>query len=158
VTEPRDTTVDDESAIATLNGLVETCKDGERGFGTAAAAVNDVNLKRLFDSYARQRGEFARELQREVRRLGGDPERAGHVAGALHRGWINFKAAVSGKDDGAVLDECERGEDMAVRSYREALERGLPADVRLTVERQFMQVKDAHDHVRTLETIYGHKA
>jgi uncharacterized protein (TIGR02284 family) len=154
----KDSTRSDHNDVtATLNGLVETCKDGAQGFRTAADGVEDPGLRRLFASYAEQRAQFATELEGLVARLGGDPADHGHVAGALHRGWINLKAAITGKDDGAVISECERGEDFAKERYKKALDTQLPADVRATVERQYMQVQQAHDHVRSLEQSYTRK-
>jgi uncharacterized protein (TIGR02284 family) len=148
----------DADAAKILNDLIETCKDGENGFGSAADGVEDPTLKRLFESYSQQRGDFASELQAELRRAGKEPADTGHVAGALHRGWINLKAAVTGRDEAAIISECERGEDFAVNSYREALEKSLPTDLRAIVERQFLQVKEAHDHIRSLERAHEKKA
>jgi uncharacterized protein (TIGR02284 family) len=155
--ENRTTQTDRDDVISTLNGLVETCKDGANGFRTAADGVEDASLKRLFSSYAEQRSQFASELERLVTSLGGDPADTGHIAGAVHRGWINLKAAITGKDDGAVMSEAERGEDFAKDRYQAALEKTLPTDVRAAVERQYMQVKEAHDHVRSLERTYSRK-
>jgi uncharacterized protein (TIGR02284 family) len=91
-------------------------------------------------------------LQAEVRRLGGDPEQTGSVAATLHRGWINLKSAMTGEDETAVLAECERGEDSAVSNYQSALATDdLPADVRAVIERQYVQVQEAHDRIRNLE-------
>ena len=149
--------MDRDDVVSTLNGLIETCKDGANGFRTAADGVEDASLKRLFSSFAEQRAQFAVELERVVTGLGGDPADTGHIAGAVHRGWINLKAAVTGKDDGAVISEAERGEDFAKERYQAALEKTLPADVRAAVERQYMQVKEAHDHVRSLERTYSRK-
>ena len=140
-----------EEVISTLNNLIETCRDGQQGFQTAAAAVERGDLKQLFHTYSQQRAGFVGQLQDEVRRLGGDPENAGSVAATLHRGWIDLKAAVTGRDDAAILAECERGEDSAVANYRDALGVDLPANVRSIVERQFGEVKEAHDRVRSLE-------
>ena len=69
----------------------------------------------------------------------------------VHRGWINIKSAVTGEDEAAVISECERGEDSAVEAYEEALETDLPNDVKVIVSRQFSQVKEAHDRIRSLE-------
>jgi uncharacterized protein (TIGR02284 family) len=149
--------MDRDDVVSTLNGLIETCKDGANGFRTAADGVEDASLKRLFSSFAEQRAQFAVELERVVTSLGGDPADTGHIAGAVHRGWINLKAAITGKDDGAVISEAERGEDFAKERYQAALEKTLPADVRAAVERQYMQVKEAHDHVRSLERTYSRK-
>lgn len=144
-----------EEVITTLNNLIETCKDGQDGFQTAAGGVTDSDLKTLFHTYAQQRAQFAGELQDEVRRLGGDPEHEGSVAAALHRGWINIKSAVTGQDESAIINECERGEDSAVSNYQEALDRDLPANIRAIVERQFRDVKEAHDRVRALKRASG---
>jgi uncharacterized protein (TIGR02284 family) len=137
--------------ISTLNNLIETCRDGQNGFQTASEGVTNSELKTLFLGYSQQRAQFAGELQSEVRRLGGDPENTGSVAASLHRGWINIKSAVTGKDEAAVIAECERGEDSAVRNYKDALAENLPENIRAIVQSQYTQVQEAHDRVRSLE-------
>lgn len=139
-----------DDAVSTLNNLIETLKDGENGFRTAAEGVTNPEYKSLFNSYAQQRAQFASELQSEVRALGGDPEQTGSVLANLHRGWINIKSAVTGQDEGAVLAECERGEDSAVNNYQDAMKQSLPASVQQIVQRQYTQVKEAHDRIRAL--------
>jgi uncharacterized protein (TIGR02284 family) len=143
--------MDTDKTISTLNGLIETLKDGEQGFKTAAEAVKESHLKSLFQQYSRQRTEMARELQSEVRRLGGDPEKAGSMAGAAHRGWMNIKSAVSGNDDQSIIAEAERGEDSAKKMYEQALDQPLPPQTLALVREQSMKVHDAHDRVRALE-------
>jgi uncharacterized protein (TIGR02284 family) len=137
-----------------LNDLLETLRDGEQGFKAAADGVDDAEIKRLFLSLSSQRAEFATELEAELARLGHEPAEHGHAAAAMHRGWINLRSAVAGKDEGPIVSEAERGEDYAVKKFREALQRGLPAEVQTIVERQFIQIQDAHDHVRTLERAF----
>ena len=148
---------DNSDVIAILNGLIETCKDGEKGFRTAAEGITNGDLATLFLNYPKQRASFAAELQAEVSRLGGDPETGGTAIGAVHRGWIDIKSAVAGKDEGAVIAEAERGEDHAVKEYRQALEKNLPTGVQTIVENQYIHVRDAHDHVRALERIHNQK-
>jgi uncharacterized protein (TIGR02284 family) len=150
--------MDYDNAISTLNNLIETCKDGENGFRTAADGVKNGELKTLFNLYAQQRAQFAAELQAEVRTFGGDPENTGSAIASLHRGWINIKSTVTGEDEGAIITECERGEDSAAKNYQEALEEDLPVNVRSIIERQFTQVKEAHDRIRALERANSAKA
>ena len=142
---------DNDAVISTLNNLIETCKDGQNGFQTASEGVKNSELKTLFLGYSQQRAGFAGELQNEVQRLGGDPENTGSVAATLHRGWINIKSTVTGEDEGAVIAECERGEDSAVRNYKDALAGNLPENIRSIVQSQYTQVQEAHDRIRTLE-------
>ncbi len=141
--------------ISWLNDLIETCKDAEQGFRDAADAVARQDLRELFNEYARQRSQFASELQNQVIRLGGDPEKTGSVSGSFHRGWINLKAAITGKDEHAILSEAERGEDAAVKNYQEALAQDLPDDLRSVVEKQYRQVLDAHNRIRSLRDATG---
>src|SRR5215218_1960453 len=142
--------VDNDSVISTLNGLIETCKDGQNGFQEAAEGVERSDLKSLFYEFSQQRAQFAGELQSLVQSLGGDPENTGSMAAALHRGWINIKSAVTGKDEAAILNECERGEDSAKDTYKEALKQSLPANVMETVQTQYVAVQSAHDRVKAL--------
>jgi uncharacterized protein (TIGR02284 family) len=144
-----------DPAGSTLNQLIQTCKDGEQGFRAAAGAVDDGNLQRLLESYSQQRSEFAAELQSEVQRLAQDPASSGHAAAALHRGWMDIKAVVTGRDEAAIIAECERGEDLAVQAYEEALTSALPPDLRAVVERQLGHIKEAHDQIRSLEQVHS---
>jgi uncharacterized protein (TIGR02284 family) len=138
--------------ISTINDLIETLKDGQEGFKQAAEAVQDSKLKSLFSEYSLQRSKFAGELQNEAISLGeSNPEDSGSPSGAMHRTWINLKAAITSGDDHAVLAECERGEDSAVAEYKKAMEdEDLSAPLRETISRQFTDLKNAHDRIKAL--------
>ena len=140
--------------IDQLNELIETSKDGEKGFLKAAQDTKTLELQSLFAEGARRCAEGARELQDLVRTLGGDPEKSGSTAGALHRGWISVKEALSARDDKAILEEVERGEDYAKAQYRKATEMALPANVKAVVDRQYRGVIANHDKVKALRDRY----
>jgi uncharacterized protein (TIGR02284 family) len=146
---------DTAAAVSTLNDLIETCKDGANGFRTAAEAVQSPPAKALFTSRVPLIERAATELQAEVRRLGGDPETTGSVAATVHRGWINLKSAVTGKDDAAIVTECLRGEELAVKNYEDALATGLPAESRAIVERHLQGTVQNLEQVRALAAAYG---
>jgi uncharacterized protein (TIGR02284 family) len=137
-----------DTVFSVLNNLIETCKDGEIGFRTAADGLTDPALQAKFREYASERGDFARALQAEVRALGGDPETSGSVSGSLHRGWIDIKSVVTGKSNHAILAEAERGEDVAKAAYEAALKEELPASAASLVLPQASRVRAVHDAVR----------
>jgi uncharacterized protein (TIGR02284 family) len=143
-----------DEIISTLNDLIETSKDGEYGFKTCAENVKDTELKQVFTAAAQRCAEGANELQEQVRLLGGDPDKTSSVAGTLHRAWVDIKAAITDKDERAVLEECERGEDVAKKAYEEALAKGLPDNIRSIVQRQYLGVVENHDRVRDLRNRY----
>ena len=138
------------SAVSVLNDVLQTLRDGEEGFRTAAGAVRDAHIKGVFEQYSRQRGEMAREIEQEIGKLGGTAGTGGSVSGSLHRGWMNLKGAIGAMDDKAIISEAERGEDMAKSAYAKALAADLPAGARRLLEDQAAIVRLAHDEVRTL--------
>ena len=140
-----------DTTITALNDLIETCKDGEEGFRTAADGLRDPQTKSLFEQYSRQRAEMARQLQDEVARLGGAPERSGSLSASLHRGWMNIKTAIAGRDDQLIVAEAERGEEIAKKAYEAVLQERLEPRTRALVEQQAAQVRAVHDRVRGLE-------
>jgi uncharacterized protein (TIGR02284 family) len=142
--------MDNDDIISTLNDLIETSKDGEEGFRTCAQDISDSKMKSLFMDRAQHCAQAARELQEQVVALGGKPETSTSVSSSLHRRWVDIKAAVTGQDDEAILNECERGEDVAMKSYRNALGKDLPPAIRSIVERQFGGVQRNHDQVKAL--------
>jgi len=138
-----------------LNSLIETCKDGQEGFRSAAEDVKNTALKSLFNELSIERGRFMTELQRLVGILGEEAESGGSVAGSLHRGWIDLKSVLSTGDEHAILSECERGEDSAVAEYRDALDHEeIPQSVRDVIRRQYLAVQEAHDRIRDLRDAY----
>jgi len=128
--------MDNQKVIATLNDLLETTKDGERGFRACAEGVTSARLKTVFESAARRCDEGADELEAEIRRLGGEPAASGTVGGSLHRAWTNIKSSITGKDEHAVLAECKndcaapvpRGEGKS-RSHPRSSKSGGPSDL-----------------------------
>jgi uncharacterized protein (TIGR02284 family) len=92
----------------------------------------------------------AAELQRLVASFGGEPEAGGTASGAIHRGWVSVRSVLTSKDDLAVLEEAERGEDSALKKYREAASKTLPADVQAIVRKQLMGAQANHDQIKGL--------
>lgn len=139
-----------DDTISTLNNLIETSKDGEFGFRSSAEYLRDASTKQLFTQRAEECRQAAADLQALVVQLGGKPEDSGTASGSMHRGWVAVKGTLSGYTDKAILEETERGEDVAMNSYRKALASDLLPQARAVVERQMEGVKRNHIQVRSL--------
>jgi uncharacterized protein (TIGR02284 family) len=142
--------MNENNAISVLENLIETCKDGQKGYQEAASKVKRSDLKAFFNEQSLERSRFAGELEAELIRLGKpDKKVSGSVAGSLHRAWIDTKVGLGGGDK-TILEWLERGEDSAKDAYQKAVTGDLPENIAQIVRRQAAKVQAAHDKVKSL--------
>ncbi len=133
--------------ITTLNTLTTTLIDSVTGFEDAASDIEGSSrLQQLFRERASERRQVVEELRAEVARLGGTPEDDGSFLGKSHQRFMDLKAAITGKDEKAVINEVERGEDYLKEKFEAALESDqLTGESRAAVERAYQSVRSGHD-------------
>jgi len=137
-----------------INKLLTRNRDAEKGYQEAAENVKDAELKSLFLAQSRQRGEFAVELEREVRTLGGEPDNGTSLASDLHRAWINVKSTFASNDDKATVQECQRGDQEALDNYNSVLqETDLVASTRELLLRQKQSIDSSHASMTRLALV-----
>ena len=142
--------MDENNAISVIENLIETCKDGQKGYQDAASHVKRSDLKTYFKEQSLERARFAGELETELIRLGKpDKKVSGSVSGALRRAWIDTKVSLGGGDR-TILESVEAGEDNAKESYQKAVTGDLPENIAQIVRRQAAGVQKAHDKVKSL--------
>jgi uncharacterized protein (TIGR02284 family) len=137
-----------QKVVSKLNDLVQMYKDSEAGYRLAAKEMQDQRFKTLFRRTAGQRGGFAREMQDEVRKLGGVPATGGTLAGSLHRGWMNFRYQLNLHDDEVVLCECLRGDEKALEKYEELFFDQLYPEGEPILSDQCVKLVEMRDHLR----------
>ncbi|UOG73001.1 PA2169 family four-helix-bundle protein [Hymenobacter tibetensis] len=135
---------------AVLNELLETLKDGEKGYSEALTDVEDQDLKEVFKRYAVQRDGYLTELEDQMHQLNLKAEEESSITGTIHRAFINLKAAVTSKSRESILNECERGEDYAVKAYQTALKAELPSQLKTIIEKQYQGIQQGHDEIKAL--------
>lgn len=135
--------------------LIQILEDGKEGFATAASRLTESNradLSATFQKFSTQREGFATELKLLAEQYGDEIDKSGTVTGTLHRGWMAVKDALAGNEPDGVIDAAEQGEDHAVAAYDAALaDQEMSAGLRTVVQRQYVEVKAAHDVVRDLK-------
>jgi uncharacterized protein (TIGR02284 family) len=142
--------MDQNNAVDVLEDLIETCKDGQKGYQDAASHAKRSALKTFFNEQSLERARFAGELQEERIRLGKtDKKDSGSVSATLHRAWIDTKVSM-GAGDKAILESVEAGEDNAKQAYQKAVTADLPENLAQIVRRQAASVQKAHDQVKIL--------
>ncbi|HZU24545.1 MAG TPA: PA2169 family four-helix-bundle protein [Bryobacteraceae bacterium] len=146
-----------EDYVSAVNDVISVCRDAEEGFRSAAEAVKDAGLKRIFEQYSQQRATFAAQLQQALQGTGREADNPSGVGGKMHGAWIKLKGALTGHSEHQILAETERGEDYSVSTYRDALGKNLPPNLKTIVQEQFALVQQAHDKIRTLRDSTAHE-
>jgi uncharacterized protein (TIGR02284 family) len=140
--------IDPDPMSTKIKDLLQTLTDGIDGFSHAAKAVKDPELKILFEGFSAERQEMADEL---VAFSDADPaEEKSSITGALHRGWINLKGALTSGNDHAILAECERGEDHALEVFRQAVSEPVSSEALSTINSIATRILATHNKVKEL--------
>ena len=138
--------------IKILNGLIETTIDSAEGYGEAAKDAENTRYAALFQQRAAERRQVASRLQQQVASLGGKPEDDGTVLAKAHRMFVELRSKMSSKDDTAIVDEVERGEDHIKHKYEDALkDSDVSAGTRSAITEAYASVKSGHDQMRDLK-------
>src|SRR2546430_7163042 len=143
---------DRQNEIPTLNALISTLIDSINGYEDAASHSEAGRLQQMFRERANERQRAVEELRTEVRRLGGEPETGGSFMGKTHQAWLDLKAAITGRDEKAIVNEVERGEDYLKSTWQSALQSGkLYGPTHDLVERCYQSIKAGHDQMSQLK-------
>jgi len=137
--------------IHVLNSLIETTLDSADGYREAAKESDNGRYKDLFEQRSFERQKVVGDLQGAVRTLGGDPEDDGSILAKAHRAFLDVKHALL-RDERAVVDSVETGEDFIKGKFETALEdSAVSATTRETIRRAYDSVKAGHDQMRDLK-------
>lgn len=140
--------------IETLLELLAERRDGEVGFKLCAGYTGSGSLREVLLMLAWQCAQAAQELEGAIRLLGADPERSPPaVLSGLQRLKARPWSVFACGEDGAILEECERGASRLLEVYRNALDEHLPEWVRGMVLRQFEGLMVCHEQIRAQRPI-----
>lgn len=139
--------------IDNLNKLIQTHLDGKNGYLEAARTVNNDTLASSFEDFAKQREQFARTLTDVVVRLKGHPADEGTTNTDIQHGWMDVKSAFSNGGEDAILEACIRGEDTAIRNFRDVLRNPIPDGVIENVWDQYDTIKEIRDHLKSMQQV-----
>ena len=142
----------DSNDVSVLNGLIKTTLDSMKGYEDAAKDAESTQYASMFADFARDRAKVATDLQNQVRTLGGEPELDSSMLAAAHRTFMDLKQAITGKDDKAIIQEVERGEDHIKAKFEDAMKDGdLEPATRKAITTAFASVREGHDKMSALK-------
>ena len=144
-----------EKTIDVLNSLIEINNDRIYGYETASKEVEETDLKMLFSHSTETSIKCKAQLVAEVKNLGGKPTESTTTSGKIYRIWMDVKASVTGKSRKVILDSCVFGEDAAIETYKEALnkEEDLTSNQHIMIAEQLLFIKANYDNVKKVRDL-----
>ena len=144
--------MDNSHDITVLNTLIATTLDSVKGYRDSAEESENSTHAQFFREMSEERSRVAADLQAQVRSLGGDPELESSTAGAVHRGWVDLKSAITGRDEQAIVNEVERGEDYIKGKFETAMQDDdLSPAARGAIEKCFESIRTGHDRASQMK-------
>jgi uncharacterized protein (TIGR02284 family) len=138
--------------ISTLNTLIATTIDSITGYEDSAENIDSERFREIFRQRANERQEVVESLRAEVRRLGGNPEDDGSFLGKAHQRFEDLKAAITGRDEKAIINEVERGEDYIKGKFEAALDADtLSGETRSVVQQCYQSIRAGHDQMSQIK-------
>ena len=147
-----------EHQISALNDLIKINHDRVVGYQKGLEGTQDADLKALFSGYIAQSQKNTTQLETLVSTLGGTPTDATTTAGKFYHAWMDVKSAFTGKDRHSILADCEYGEDVAKKAYKEALgdaDLNWNTEISNTIISQNEGIQSAHNEVKALRDAAG---
>ena len=120
-----------QNIVFVLNKCIETSMDGEKGYAAAAADVRDPSLKSLLQQKSKERADFVRDLQSAIQKLGAFAENEGTARGTAHRGWMDVRLALGGRNDRVIVEEWARE---CVADDGQQIDYSIPRGVHINVQ------------------------
>ncbi|ALJ05136.1 hypothetical protein APS56_08355 [Pseudalgibacter alginicilyticus] len=146
--------IENKEIVNVLQELLQKNYDAEAGYKQVMTKAKSQGLKEWLQLKAKQRSEYATQLDNVIRNFNATPAEDGTVLGSVHRGWIDVKTTLSSDTDESILEECIRGEKASVSEYETQLEKVsdyLP--IKDLLNNQMTSIKTALNTVKRMEDI-----
>ena len=139
-----------DTETTVLKTLTDTLADSVNGYRDAAEHVEDPQYKQLFTDLGAQREQALSTIRAAAGTAADDSD--GSVLGSLHQRWLDVKAAITGRDDKAIINEVERGEDYLKEKFEAALKADdIEPQGRDAIQTAYRSVVEGHGRVRDLK-------
>lgn len=136
--------------IGTLNDLIEAARDSANFYSDAAKAVDNPDLRKLFDHMASSKNGLVGSMAKEVRAEGARPAEAGTFRGALREIYDDVRKSMGReRSDYGYVSELEKGEDQLMEAFHDVIKsESAPKELKESLRSYLPTVQAHHDTLR----------
>lgn len=144
-----------EKGDKALRELMIINHDRAKGYARAAEDARDNDLKIIFARFSNQSKMFTNQLKDFVGNWDLVPaDEQTKMSGKLYRIWMDMKSALTRNNRKSVLDSCEYGEQIALKTYDDILAApsDIPADVISVIKLQRETLNEEHEIIKSMQS------
>jgi uncharacterized protein (TIGR02284 family) len=112
-----------------LQDLIIRLQDAEEGYREIIKADISFLIKTKLESYANERHQMHREIEKHLKALGETPEVYTSFLGDIHRKFISLKLEYVNDNIPSIINEIERGSRILISDYTSVLELEMPSNI-----------------------------
>lgn len=136
--------------IEHLEALGQKSHEAIEGYKVAEGLVLTEEMRTRFANYRVERQKMLSELN-DMYKVGNLDEKTDTgILSELHRSWMKIKSNVATGQREAVIEECIRGEEMALKAYSKALETDWGPEQRETLSSHMHTIRQHKDYLDSL--------
>lgn len=136
-----------------LRELMIINHDRAEGYARAAEDAKDNDLKIIFARFSNQSKMFTNQLKDFIGNWELVPaDEETKMSGKLYRIWMDMKSSLAGNNRKSVLDSCEFGEQITLKTYNDILtdKTDIPADVVSVIKLQRDILNEEHEIIKSM--------
>lgn len=129
--------------VTLVDEVIQTLNERKVGYEKAAEQIKNPEFAEKFIEYVAQSERFALELLPYSDEASSSEAGTGPLS-AIHRAWMDIKAAVIGNEAKEVIDSCITGEEAAAKIYKGILDiTDLRTDLQIILRSQYGKISEA---------------
>ncbi len=139
-----------------LNVLLKRNYDAERGYKEAAEEVSNEGLKKFFQVNYDERYKFGHDIKEMLKKENAKPDKGTTIEADAHRVFMKLKELVVSSTNEAILEECKRGESVAINDYEAVVnDTQMKKEYRDILSVHLMSIEDSVRKIEELKKILG---
>ena len=142
-----------DAALSKIKSLHQINVDSIEGWKLAIEEIEHTELQSMFRGILANREQQAGELASYLQSHGKEVDHDTSFLSSVHRWWLDAKESLASRDNTAVVEEADRGEESILKKYRELVddESVRASSLHPILQRQHAQVEADHNRVHAMK-------
>ena len=139
-----------EKPVLMVNNLISALNKGYNGFTDAVDAIENQDLKKLFNKIREKKSSFIESLKKEIQKYNGEVKIEKVTTDNNFEMSINDSNVKDKNKTQSILEYCEKLEYSIQMEYANAVGAEIPGETKDVITGQYNEIRDFHDQLKIL--------